>query len=96
MGLNTLEQTARSARLRNLSARLPRVQHAEGRDPIIMQAIETVTAGQSQVDFLAYGLKDIAQAIYDEIRRLDLERVEAVASIGIISKRMAQVEGVAG
>jgi len=38
-----------------------------------MQAIETVTGGRAGADWWSLGQREITQAIYDEIRRLDRE-----------------------
>jgi hypothetical protein len=81
MGVDTTERAPDSTHPTNSSASRRNFWEADGRDPIVMQAIETVTDGRAGTKNWAYDSKEITQAIYDEIRRLDRERVEAVASL---------------
>lgn len=82
MGLDTIERLAESAQPTNSHARSPRILQADGRDGIVMQAIRNVTYSQVGADWWSHRQREITQAIYDEIRRLDRERVEASASMG--------------
>ena len=82
MGVDTIERLADSAQPTNSHARSPRILQADSRDPIVMQAIKNVTHSQVEADWWSHRQSEITQAIYDEIRRLDRERVEAVASVG--------------
>jgi hypothetical protein len=75
MGVDTVEKTAISTRLRHSSASWRPIWEAEDRDPVVMQAIETVTAVQGVAEVWVYSSKEITEAIYDEIRRLDRERL---------------------
>jgi hypothetical protein len=45
------------------------------RDPVVAQAIENVTDRQQAQEFWAISPHERAQAIYDEIKRLDLSRL---------------------
>jgi hypothetical protein len=95
MGVDTIELLVDSARPTNSHARSSRVLHADGRDPIVMQAIATVTGGRVGIETWTYSSKLITEAIYMEIRRLDREWVVAVASVGRKNDRL-QIEVVTG
>jgi hypothetical protein len=79
MGVDTIERLADSAQPTNSHARSPHNRQADGRDPIVMLAIENVTCGQADVDWWSHRQTETTRAIYDEIRRLDRERVETIA-----------------
>jgi hypothetical protein len=96
MGVDTIERLADSAQPTNSHARSPRILQADGRDPIVMQAIKNVTHSQVGADWWSHRQREITQAIYDEIRRLDRERVEAVASVGRESSQIRQMEVMTG
>ena len=61
-----------------------------------MQAITNVTSGQDEADWGSYRQKEITQAIYDEIRRLDREPAETVALAGMESSQIRQMEVITG
>jgi hypothetical protein len=96
MGVDTIERLVDSAQPTNSHARLSCIQQADGRDPIVMQAIENVTYGQDEPDWWSHRKTEITQAIYDEIRRLDRERVETIALVGRESSQIRQMEVVTG
>jgi hypothetical protein len=48
-----------------------------GRDPVVMQAIDNVAATWPADEHWGYSSRERTQAIYDEIKRLDLARVNA-------------------
>ena len=75
LGLDTVERTVAPTRLSHSSANWLRIQQADGRDPIVMRAVENVTAVQGVAEVWVYSSKEITEAIYDEIRRLDRERL---------------------
>jgi hypothetical protein len=73
MGLDTVEKTASSTRLRHSSASWRSISETDDRDPVVMQAIETVTGRHLADGLWSHSQQEITQAIYDEIRRLDRE-----------------------
>ena len=95
MGADTAERAPESTRPANSSASRHAFWGTDGRDPFVMQAIENVTCGQADADWWSHRQKEITQAIYVEIRRLDRERVEAVASVGRKNDQF-QIEVVTG
>jgi hypothetical protein len=48
-----------------------------GRDPVVMQAIDNVAASWPVDEHWGYSSRERTQAIYDEIKRLDLARASA-------------------
>jgi hypothetical protein len=96
MGVDTIERLADSAQPTNLHARSPHFLQADGRDPIVMQAIKNVTQRQVGADWWSHRQNEITQAIYDEIRRLDREPAETVALAGMESSQIRQMEVITG
>jgi hypothetical protein len=96
MGVDTIERLADSAQPTNSHARSPRILQADGRDPIVMQAIKNVTHSQVGADWWSHRQREITQAIYDEIRRLDRERVDTIAQGAVNYNQMSHLEAITG
>jgi hypothetical protein len=62
MGLDTVEKTASSTRLRYSPASWRSISETDDRDPVVMQAIATVTGGWACADWWLLGQKEITQA----------------------------------
>jgi hypothetical protein len=61
-----------------------------GRDPVVMQAIDNVAATWPADEHWGYSSRERTQAIYDEIKRLDLARVNA--SIAQLQRQGARAQ----
>jgi hypothetical protein len=96
MGVDTIERLADSTQPTNSHARSPRILQADGRDPIVMQAIKNVTHSQVGADWWSHRQREITQAIYDEIRRLDRERVDTIAQGAVNYNQMSHLEAITG
>jgi hypothetical protein len=75
----------------------PQLIYEEGSDPIVAQAIRNVTSEQALMERRGTSPRQITQAIYDEIRRLDRARVnETMSPVSARIVRFETPNGMAG